>query len=243
MMKLLVFPHSHYCEKARWALDHKSVSYQPVAIMPGFHMITVRRYAPGTSVPVLLDDSTVIQGSGEIIDYLDQKITGCPLTPTDKQERKLCMEIERETGEGIGEGLRQILYSRLLLYPDFIRYCFTHPLSWMHRQVFTLLYPVLRSKMHQGYVISPQSVEKARRDFHDGMDKLAGIIGDKQYMVGGQFSRADLSVASMLSLLVMPPEHPFPWKEIPDDEIRSFLDEYRLHPVSLWVKDIYRRHR
>jgi len=47
----------------------------------------------------------------------------------------------------------------------------------------------------------------------------------------------------MLSLLVMPPEHPFPWKEIPDPQARNFIDEFQNHPVSEWVSKIYRDHR
>lgn len=65
-MKLLEFPHSHYCEKARWALDYKGIAFQAVAIMPGLHMISVGKYAPDTSVPVLLDNSEVVQGSSEV---------------------------------------------------------------------------------------------------------------------------------------------------------------------------------
>ena len=53
-MKLLEFPHSHYCEKARWALDFKGIPFEAVAVMPGLHMLTIRLYAPDTAVPVLL---------------------------------------------------------------------------------------------------------------------------------------------------------------------------------------------
>ena len=42
-MKLLEFPHSHYCEKARWALDSKGLKFQAIAIMPGYHIFTVRK--------------------------------------------------------------------------------------------------------------------------------------------------------------------------------------------------------
>ena len=80
-MKLLEFPHSHYCEKARWALDYKGIPFQPVPLLPGFHVITVRRYAPDTSVPVFLSDERVVQGSSEIIDYLENKYPSRPLTP------------------------------------------------------------------------------------------------------------------------------------------------------------------
>ena len=80
-MKLLVFPYSHYCEKARWALDYKDIPFQAVAIMLGWHVITLRKYAPDTSVPVLLSDNEVVQGSSEIIDYLERKYPSHPLTP------------------------------------------------------------------------------------------------------------------------------------------------------------------
>ncbi len=243
LMKLLEFPHSHYCEKARWALDYKAIPFQAVAIMPGFHMITVRRYAPETSVPVLLDNSEVVQGSGEIISYLDQKFPTHPLTPADGDERRECLEIERTMDKRLGENIRRILYYRLLAYPDFIRHCFAYPMSRIRQLIFTLFYPILRYKIHQRYVFSAANVEQARREFDVAMSDIEKQLKHRQYLVGEQFTRADLSVASMLSLLVMPAEHPFPWVEIPDVQTQSFLDEYRDHPVYEWVSKMYRNHR
>ena len=37
MIELYQFPLSHFCEKARWALDYKSIAYRPVNLLPGFH--------------------------------------------------------------------------------------------------------------------------------------------------------------------------------------------------------------
>ena len=242
-MKLLEFPHSHYCEKARWALDYKGIPFQPVAIMPGFHMITVRKYAPDTSVPVLLGDNEVVQGSNEIINYLEQKYPSHSLTPTDADQRQTCLEIEHTMDERLGENIRRILYYRLLAYPDFIRYCFTHPMPGLKQLIFSLFYPILRYKIYKTYVISAAKVEQARREFDVAMGEIEKKVMRRQYLVGEQFTRADLSVASMLSLLVMPPEHPFPWREIPDLQTRTFYDEYQDHPVSEWVRKIYRDHR
>lgn len=242
-MRLLEFPHSHYCEKVRWALDYKGVPFQAAAIMPGFHMITVRRYAPDTSVPVLLDGKEVVQGSTEIIDYLERKYPAYPLTPMDADERRICLETERVMDERLGESIRRILYYRLLAYPDFMRYCFTHPMPQWKQLMFRLLYPMLRDRIYQTYVVSAARVEQARREFDAAMDDIESMLEGRQYLVGGRFTRADLAVASMLSLLVMPLEHPFPWREIPDPEMRGFYDEYRDHPVSEWVRKIYRGHR
>ena len=242
-MKLLEFPHSHYCEKARWALDYKGIIFQPVAIMPGLHMITVRKYAADTSVPVLLDNNEVVQGSSEIINYLEQRHPSHSLTPTATDERRACLEIERTMDEKLGENIRRILYDRLLAYPDFIRYCFTHPMPQLRQQIFRIFYPILRYKIYQTYVISTARVEQAKREFDAAMSDLEKQLKYRQYLVGEHFTRADLSVASMLSLLVMPQEHPFPWKEIPDPETRIFYNEFRDHPVSDWVRKMYRDHR
>ena len=242
-MKLLEFPHSHYCEKARWALDYKSIAFQPVAIMPGFHVITVRKYAPDTSVPVLLDQANVIQGSGEIIDYLDQHYPDHLLTPDNDTQRRDSLEIEHAMDRKLGENLRKILYNDLLAYPDFIRYCFTHPMPRIKQFVFSLIYPVLRRKIYDTYVVSDARVLRAKREFRHAMDELATRLNQQQYLVGEQFSRADLSVASMLCWLVMPAEHPFPWRAIPDANARAFYDEYQQHPVCEWVSTLYRHHR
>jgi glutathione S-transferase len=243
VMKLLEFPHSHYCEKARWALDYKRVPFAPVAIMPGLHMLTVRRYAPDTSVPVLLNRRQVVQGSGAIIDYLEQHYPEPSLTPADAGERRACLDIERTMDDRLGENIRRVLYDRLLAYPDFIRHCFTHPMPRIKQWSFSLFYPILRQKIHQTYVISAARVGRARREFDAAMSELEKKLEAQHYLVGERFSRADLSVASMLSLLVMPPEHPFPWQEIPDPQARRFFDEYRDHPVYSWVGQMYREHR
>lgn len=242
-MRLLEFPHSHYCEKVRWTLDYKCIPFQAVAIMPGFHMITVRKYAPDTCVPVLLNDNDVVQGSSEIINYLEQKYPSHSLTPRDIDERRACVEIEHAMDKRLGENIRRVLYHRLLAYPDFIRYCFTHPMSRFNKLLFSLIYPMLRQKIYQSYVISDANVEHSRHEFDVAMGEIEKKLKQRQYLVGEHFTRADLSVASMLSWLVMPPEHPFPWREIPDPQTRTFYDEYRDHPVSEWVKKMYRDHR
>ena len=242
-MKLLEFPHSHYCEKARWALDFKHISYQRVALMPGFHMRTVRRHAPRTSVPLLLTGSEVVQGSTEIIDYLDRLYPERRLTPVDKSSQDLCRQLEQKAAEKLGEPMRAILYDRLLAYPGFIRFCFTHTLPASKRFVFRLYYPFLRRLMHQVYVQSEEKVEEAKSIFFTSLDQLEARIGPDGYLLEGRFTRADLSVCSMLSLLVLPPQFPVKWPEIPDPEIREIMADCRDHPVCVWVLQMYEQHR
>ena len=131
-MTLLEFPHSHYCEKVRWALDYKGIPFKAVAILPGLHMITVRKYAPDTSVPVLLSDNEVVQGSSDIISYLEQKYPSHSLTPTDADQRQTCLEIEYAMDKRLGENIRRVLYDGLLAldFPRFCRHLLRSKLNW-----------------------------------------------------------------------------------------------------------------
>ena len=119
-MKLLLFPHSHFCEKARWALDYKRVHYEPVAVFPGLHRRTVRRIAPASSLPVLVTADAAIQGSNAIIDALEELAPERPLTPSAPGTREICLALEREMDQRLGVPVRQILYASLLEHPAFI---------------------------------------------------------------------------------------------------------------------------
>jgi hypothetical protein len=131
----------------------------------------------------------------------------------------------------------------LLASPDFIRYCFTHPMPAYKRALVALIYPALRRKIYQTYVVSPAKVERSMREFERALAEIGQRLDGERYLVGDRFTRADLSVAAMLSLLVMPPEHPFPSIAIPDSEAGAFYDAYRDQPVCGWVREMYRMHR
>ena len=44
------------------------------------------------SVPVLVDGALTIQGSGEILDYLERRIPEAPLTPADPAAAEACAD-------------------------------------------------------------------------------------------------------------------------------------------------------
>ena len=47
--RLITIPFSHYCEKARWALDYCGVPYTEDAHLPGLHIRPTRRAGGGPS--------------------------------------------------------------------------------------------------------------------------------------------------------------------------------------------------
>ena len=71
--RLVTFGISHYCEKARWALDWHGIDYEEISWAPGVHQILAKRCGAESSIlPILLHGNGVTQGSDNIIDWADQ---------------------------------------------------------------------------------------------------------------------------------------------------------------------------
>lgn len=70
---LLTLAPSHYCERARWALDRQAIAYDEERLAPGDHILRVRRIgASSTSLPLLvLGDGSLCQEATESWTGLD----------------------------------------------------------------------------------------------------------------------------------------------------------------------------
>jgi glutathione S-transferase len=103
---LLTIPFSHYCEKARWALDHARVEYVEEGHVPGFHRLAVRRAKSGkTSVPVLVADGRTLDDSSDILACADAKsAAGRALYPTDEAEKRPSITLQRQLALRLAPG-------------------------------------------------------------------------------------------------------------------------------------------
>ena len=69
---LVTIPISHFCEKARWALDRAGVDYVEQRHLQLLHVAAARRAGGGRTVPVLVTDSgEVLPESGAILRWAD----------------------------------------------------------------------------------------------------------------------------------------------------------------------------
>lgn len=247
MMTLYEFSLSHFCEKARWALDYHGLTYQVSDLFPGLHRITTTFWgAPGNTLPLLVYRGRVIQGSGDIITHLDQIRRGMqplrpPLTPRNSQDAKRAAEIEKWADEEIGVQIRRVFYgstidnteaiTKLLMVgtPRFFQPFYRH-----------LFFPIIRFFMKREMQITPPEIERSKVRLAKAMDQLRGIIKEEgEYLVGGQFSRADIAVASLLGFFS--PRRPFPFP-LPESAIQA-IAPYHSPTVGAWVDLMYERHR
>lgn len=243
MIKLYQFSFSHYCEKARWALDHKGIGFETENLLPGFHLSVTKTLAPESTVPILADGENVVQGSGEIITYLDQRYPASPLTPDQPAEARQAMEWEVYFDEEIGITLRSWFYFHLLPDEDRALRFLLDGAPAKHKATFERTFPRIRNTMLEYLNINPATARNSRERLLAAMEKLEQALQERDYLVGGSFTRADLSAAALLERFVAPSLTEEKLTGIIPEEIAALREEHKDRPYFKWVQKIYNRHR
>jgi glutathione S-transferase len=236
---------SHYNEKARWALDYKGAEHVRRAVTPALQEVRARRLRAGRTVPILEMNGRAIGDSTKIIEAIERRWPEPPLYPADQEERSRALELEDYFDEECGPDIRRVLFADNLTEPDKFRallYGADHP-----RMVglVTALSPLFSQVVKRSFRIRPETVEQSREKVRAAFDRLEAEVGPSGYLVGESFTVADLTAASILAIIVVPPE--FPYIKLPPDErtaeSRRFRDSLKDRPGFTWVEDMYARHR
>lgn len=243
-VRLYQFAISHYCEKVRWALDYKGIHYQPVNLLPGQHMSTIRRLTgKGTSVPVLEHNGTVIQGSAAILDYLDDTFPEFPLTPADPAERDQARRWEQRLDEEIGPAVRTWSYHYLLQRPKAVIPMLTAGTPFYNRILLALTFSLVDETMRKRLKINQKTADAAATAITTVVADLKQALTRQPLLAGTDFSRADLTAAALLAPLFQPPQYPVPWPR-PQRLLKEMQEQLATWQAELApVADLYQRYR
>ncbi len=242
---LYQFHLSHYCEKIRWALDFKKIPYTVKNLTPGLHILTTRRLAKHTTVPLLVYGKTVVQDSTAIIDYLDSVAPARSLSPGWDNLNHDALQMEEFVDDEIGIHLRRYFYHYILSYDELAFELLSNGLSTFGRTFLKATFSGVRAFMKKGMRINELSAQRSLVRLENAIQILNERVSKAPYLVGDRFSRADLTAAAMLAPLFMPPEHDFPWPDparLPG-ALREFREKHLSDPVNEYVLRIYRDHR
>lgn len=233
---LLTLAPSHYCERARWALDLQGIVYDEERLAPGAHLIRVKWLGVSTtSLPVLvLEDGTLYQGSDRIIDWTE-------LSGGDA-------EIERRLELNTAPLIRQCLYAGLLQDPQSgIRDVLLRGTSKRQMAIGRLTWPLLRRIMASGMNalpgLLPDLLAQVEREL-DWFDQVLAERGD--YLTGPEFGRADLTAASLFAPVALPQVEPV--KSISSgirwpQSLAPWIAKWSDRPTLKWVCKVYEAHR
>jgi glutathione S-transferase len=234
---------SHFNEKARWALDFKRVPHRRRTVAPGVHVLRSKRLGGEGTLPILDIGGRRITDSKEIVAELERTHPEAPLYPADEAERRRALEFERSLAEEFGPGIRRALFHELLPETRVAARTLFQDLPAPSRVFHCALMPVTRIPVRRALGADAAGAESGRRETRAALDRIESELRPSGYLVGEQFSIADLTAAALLAPVVGPPEFnyafPDPWPPGWD----AFRSELRGRKGWAWTEEMFARHR
>lgn len=243
---LITIPISHFCEKARWALERAGIAYRERAHLQVLHWIPVARAGGRKTAPVLVWGDRVFADSAEIVEEASARAPERALFPEDAAAAAEVRALQRDFDEVLGPEGRRWMYFELRGRRDIaIAYACTGVPAWQRRGL-PLAYPLAARIIDRHLDITPASAERSEAEVRAVFDAVAERLGDgRPYLCGERFSAADLTFASLAASLVMPPEYGVPLPQ-PDElppVMAAKVRGFRAHPAGAYALKMFREER
>ncbi|HEX6154321.1 MAG TPA: glutathione S-transferase family protein [Solirubrobacterales bacterium] len=239
---------SHYSEKVRWALEHKGVDHVRRSPLPGTHIPIALVLTRGgqTTVPILQLDGRAIGDSTEIIAALEAKHPDPPLYPIDAEERARAIELEDWFDENLGPHTRRLPFYEMIQEPELLAEVAAEsvpgPLGKAKPVVgaYARAYTSLRWDAN-----NKEEAECAREAIVAAFDRLESELekGEGEFLVGSHLSVADITAASLLYPVVVPPEGPLNPDLPRPPAFERFREGLSGRRGYQWVQETFRKHR
>ena len=204
--RLITIPLSHYCEKARWALDRVGVPYQEEPHAPLFHRLATTGTAGGT-VPVMADASGRYVDSTEILVHADALSRGGRLYPSDAALRREVDALEEQFDNELGPHTRRWAYFHLLPQRELLRSLWARNVPWLEARLLPVITPLAIRLVSAGYKISAESAQRSLGHVQSVFRQVDQQLSDgRQFLTGKRFSAADLTFAALAAPVLLPVE-------------------------------------
>ena len=246
-MLLITIPFSHYCEKARWALEHAGLDYREEGHPPLLHYRATLLRGGGRTVPVLVAEGKVYADSTPILELANALATrDRKLIPADLALRAEVLALEDELDRKLGPAVRRVAYFHLLRQPELCRRLFRQQVSRADRLLLPATQRLIMRGIERGLSVDAagyaRSLERVRSVFADISARLSD---GRRFLVGDAFSVADLTFAALGGLMLLPPESraPMPAYDEAPPELQRLIDELSATPAGKHGLRMYREHR
>jgi glutathione S-transferase len=234
---------SNYNEKARWALDYKSVPHERRAVIPGRHRGIAQKLAGGNTLPVLVLDGEAIGDSSRIIEALERRHPDPPLYPSDAQARRRAVELEDFFDEELGPYVRLTAIDHLLGEPNVFLGAFVPDASRARRLVARAMFPRLRRGVRGDMGIDDESVQQAYEKIRAAGERFSAELQPSGYLEGSQFTVADLALAALVAPAVAPEQFPYPQPQRGHPVLAPLRDALAESGILQFAREMYARHR
>ena len=236
---------SHYCEKARWALERAGVAYEEHRFPAIVHFVRLGRLRRRTA-PVLQTDAGLIDDSTKILEYADTFTAPERRLFPEGAAREEVRALEARFDDEVGPPARRMAYAILCYEPALFSQMMCDGVSRVDAAVLKAGRPVFIQMLKRafGVVDRARALERTRAQLGVVFDDVATRLGDgRKYLTGDRFTAADLTFASLAAPVLAPPGYGVPF---PDPLPASYLEataELRAHPAAKFVHRLFEEDR
>jgi glutathione S-transferase len=243
-MRLITIPFSHYCEKARWALQHAMLEFDEDGHVPLLHWRASFGAGGKRTVPVLVAGEAVLPDSTEILRFADRH------APADRKLYPTALDaevaaLEERFDVELGPHTRRLAYYHALPHRALMMKFGVRDVPKWEALAMRASFPIARALLRRGMRIDDEgariSLEKTERELV-AVDAL--LADGRRYLAGDRFTAADLTFAALASPLLAPPEHPY---SLPPELAPAPLAELRTRFAATRAGQhalrMYREHR
>lgn len=247
MLRLVTLPISHYCEKARWALDRAGVQYREERHVQGVHQVASRRAGGHGTVPVLVTPEGSLGESEEILRWVDRRVEPerrlfAADGPEGERELSLCRRLD----EVLGPRGRRLIYVHMLPQRDLVIRFNDQGVPGWEDGLIRYGWPVITRFVARALDIRPGvEAEDEPAVWHE-FDFVAGALSQGgPYLSGRRFGAADLTFAALAAPVIAPPQYgiPLPQPDVLRPETADLVRRFRDHPAGRHALRMFAEHR
>jgi glutathione S-transferase len=247
MLRLVTIPISHYCEKARWALDRAGMAYSEERHVQGIHRLAARRAGGGSTVPVLVTSEGALGDSTQILAWVDARTDPARrLYPAGTAERREVEELCRRLDDDLGPAARRLMYVHMLAVKDLLLAFNNQGVPAWEDRALRWGWPLLSR-----FVAHALSIEKGVEVGDEAVvwrefDHVAELLADgRPYLCGESFGAADLTFASLAAAAIVPSVYgvELPPLETLPPRTAALVSRSREHPAGRYALELIARER
>lgn len=249
--------YSHYCERARWALQRAEVPFRERGYLPFFHLAGVALAsrgrlgrADGTSTPLstpllVTPGGERIHDSGRIVAYAATQ--GGPRAVLLAEGEGAALE--RDLAAGYGVATRKLIYRYMLDEPGLVADTARRNVGPLQAGALVAGRPLFSALLKRALRVTPASADRAWERARRQLDIVDARLADgRTWLTGDRFTSVDLTLAALTVPVLglthregfgawVPPMEAYP------PALRALVDEVRARPAGQLALRAYRDER
>ena len=238
--RLVTIPFSHYCEKARWALERAGVAFVEDGHLPMFAYLPLVRLRARRTVPALVTaEGTLVPDSTDILRWCDAHGRAAPLFPADLPE---AATLEDEYDRVLGPATRRLAYFYLLASKPALRAAMGMNVPGWEATVGKAVRPLAAAMIRRGLKIDEAGAERSRARIDETFTAVGDRLADgRRYLCGDRFTAADLTFAALATPVLLPDAYAryLPARELVPAPLLALVEGYRRSPAGRFALRLY----